>query len=286
MSKKPVKATPVHRFFTAGQVHFKFVTITEASFEVPDVEHRHGYWTLFVFLEGKGRHIIDFKEVPVKPGSIHIVLPGQIHALHGGKNFLAYALIFTEEFFLMRDETIKLLMRLFSFMDAGEAAAFDITKADKDFFTGLLTLIQHEYNSQHSNKGAVLLDLLSVFITKCISALQLPPLAHSTDDSLDYIRLRKEVEHNYRSIHTVAEYATRLGLSAKQLNEICRNHTGNTALEFIHARIVIEAKRLLKYSNKPIKQIAYDLNFTDAAHFTNFFRQRTGTTPAGFKGTG
>lgn len=284
MSKKQETVAPVHRFSSAGQVHFKFVTITEASFEVPDVEHRHGYWTLFVFLEGKGRHVIDFKEVPIKAGSIHIVLPGQIHALHGGKNFLAHALIFTEEFFLMREETIKLLMRLFNFMDAGEAAAFNITKADKDFFGSLLKLIQNEYESQHANKGAVLLDLLSVFITKCMSALQLPQLNHSSEDSLDYIRLRNEVEKNYRTIHTVADYSARLGLSPKQLNELCRNHTGNTALEFIHARIVIEAKRLLKYSNKPIKQIAYDLNFTDAAHFTNFFKQKTGTTPAEFKG--
>jgi AraC family transcriptional activator of pobA len=284
MSKKQETVAPVHRFSSAGDVHFKFVTITQASFEVPDVEHRHGYWTLFVFLKGKGRHVIDFKEVEIKPGSIHLVLPGQIHALHGGKNFLANALMFTEEFFLMREETIKLLMRLFSFMDAGEAAAFNITKADKDFFSSLLKLIQHEYEGDNANKGALLLDLLSVFITKCMSTLELPQLKHAGDDSMDYIRLRKEVERHYKSIHTVAEYGLRLGISPKQINELCRNYTGHTALEFIHARLIVEAKRLLKYSNKPIKQIAYDLNFTDAAHFTNFFKQKTGMTPVEFKG--
>lgn len=285
MNKKQETIAPVHRFSSAGDVHFKFVTITEASFEVPDVEHRHGYWTLFVFLEGKGRHVIDFKEVEIKPGSIHLVLPGQIHALHGGKKFLAHALMFTEEFFLMREETIKLLMRLFNFMDAGEAAAFNITKADKDFFTSVLQLIQTEYNSQNTYKGAVLLDLLSVFISKCMSALELPALNHTGDDSYDYIRLRKEVEKNFRQIHTVAEYSQRLGISPKQLNELCRNYTSHTALEFIHARLVVEAKRLVKYSNKPIKQIAYDLHFTDAAHFTNFFKQKTGMTPVEFKGS-
>jgi AraC-like DNA-binding protein/mannose-6-phosphate isomerase-like protein (cupin superfamily) len=283
MSKRDETAAPVHRFASAGDVHFKFITITEASFEVPDVEHRHGYWTLFVFLEGEGRHVIDFKEVAIKPGSIHIVLPGQIHALHGGKNFLANALIFTEEFFFMRDETIKLLMRLFHFMDTGEAAAFDISQTDRDFFTNLLKLILSEYQSQDANKGAVLLDLLSVFVTKCMSALNLPQLGHTGDDSLDYIRLRKEVERSYKSIHTVADYSQRLGVSPKQLNEICRNYTGRTALEFIHARLTVEAKRLLKFSNKPIKQIAYELNFTDAAHFTNFFKQKTGFTPVEFK---
>jgi AraC family transcriptional activator of pobA len=101
---------------------------------------------------------------------------------------------------------------------------------------------------------------------------------------MDYIRLRKEVERHYKSIHTVAEYGLRLGISPKQINELCRNYTGHTALEFIHARLIVEAKRLLKYSNKPIKQIAYDLNFTDAAHFTNFFKQKTGMTPVEFKG--
>jgi AraC-like DNA-binding protein len=283
MNRKQEKVAPIHRFSSAGDVHFKFVTITQQSFEVPDVEHRHGYWTLFVFLKGNGRHVIDFKEVEIQPGSIHLVLPGQIHALHGGKNFLAHALMFTEEFFLMREDTVRLLMRLFRFMDAGEAAAFNISKADNDFFISVLHLIQSEYASQNTYKGAVLLDLLSVFISKCMSALELPQLSHNGEDSLDYIRLRNEVERNYRQIHTVAEYGLRLGISPKQLNELCRNYTGQTALEFVHARIVVEAKRLLKYSSKPIKQIAYDLHFTDAAHFTNFFKQKTGVTPAEFK---
>ncbi len=282
---KPIEpSTPVHRFSSSSEINFRFVTITEKNFEVPDVEHRHGYWTVFVFLKGKGRHVIDFKEVAIEPGSIHIVLPGQIHALHGGKNFLAHAIMFTEQFFLMRDETTKLLMRLFRFMDAGEAVAFNITKSEKEFFASLIQLIKHENESHHANKDVVLLDLLSVFIGKCSSALQLPQLAVNTVDSLDYIQLRNAVEKNYRKIHSVAEYADLLHISPKQLNELCRRNTGITALEFIHARIIVEAKRLLKFSNKPIKQVAYDLHFTDAAHFTNFFRQKTGKTPLEFKG--
>ncbi len=274
---------PVHRFSSSSDIHFRFVTITEQSFEVPDVEHRHGYWTVFIFLEGEGRHIIDFKEVAITPGSIHIVLPGQIHALHGGKDFFAYALIFTEEFFLIRDETTKLLMRLFRFMDAGEAAAFDISKEDRQYFSFLLQLIKQENESNHANKGMVLLDLLSVFISKCSTTLQLPQLPASAADSLEYIQLRHAVEKNFRRIHTVAEYADMLHISTKQLNELCRTHTGHSALEFIHARIVVEAKRLLKFSSRPMKQVAYDLHFTDPAHFANFFKQKVGCTPLEFK---
>jgi AraC family transcriptional activator of pobA len=283
MEARIENSAPVHRFASANDIHFRFVTITEKSFDVPDVEHRHGYWSVFIFLEGEGRHVIDFKEVTINEGSIHIVLPGQIHALHGGKNFLAHALIFTEEFFLVRSETTSLLMRLFRFMDAGEAAAFDITAPDKLFFGSLLQLMKHEYQGNDATKGKVLLDLLSAFLGKCSGALQLPQLPQAASDSLDYIQMRHAVEKNFRKMHSVAEFATLLHISAKQLNKLCRNHTGLSILEFIHARIIIEAKRMLKFSDKPIKQIAYDLHFTDPAHFANFFKQKTNHTPLEFR---
>ena len=276
-------STPVHRFSSSNDIKFRFVSITEKSFEVPDVEHRHGYWTVFIFLKGKGKHVIDFKEVSINPGSIHLGWPGQIHALHGGKNFLAHALMFTEEFFLMRDETTRVLMHLFKFMDAGEAVAFDISEEEKGFYTSLLALIEHEYKQMHVNKELVLLNLLSVFITKCSGSLQLPLFTHAGEDSLLYIQLRNTVEKNFRKMHTVAEYALLLHISTKKLNEVCKLHTDLSALEFIHARIIVEAKRMLRFSNKPIKQIAYDLHFTDPAHFANFFRQKSGLTPLDFR---
>jgi AraC family transcriptional regulator, transcriptional activator of pobA len=277
-------ATPVHRFASANDIHFRFVHITEKSFDVPDVEHRHGYWSVFIFLEGEGRHVIDFKEVAITPGSIHIVLPGQIHALHGGKGFVAYALIFTEDFFLVRSDITSLLMRLFRFMDAGEAAAFDISDSEMQFFSSLLQLMKHEFDGDDSTKGKVLLDLLSAFLGKCSGALQLPQLPSGTTDSLEYIQMRNAVEKNFRRMHSVAEFAALLNISTKQLNKLCRQHTGVSVLEFIHARIVVEAKRMLKFSDKSIKQIAYDLHFTDPAHFANFFKQKTSHTPLEFRG--
>lgn len=283
MNRQENAITPVHRFSSSNDIHFHFVTITQENFEVPDIEHRHGYWTVFFFLDGKGKHLIDFKRVAIRSGSIHIVLPGQVHALDGGKNFFAYALMFTEDFFLMRDETTKLLMRLFRFMDIGEAVAFDLTKTEKGFFTSLLKLIQLENEGKSANKGAVLLDLLSVFISKCSSALPFHEQNLTGEDSLLYIQLRHAVEKNFRRTHSVKEFASILHVSNKQLNDLCRKYTDRSALEFIHARIIVEAKRLLLFSEKPIKEIAYTLNFTDAAHFSNFFRQKSGFTPLEFR---
>ena len=92
--------TPIHTLNTASSIGFKLVTITEKSFTAPDVAHRHNYWAMFYFLKGKGRHLIDFSEIEIRPGSIHFVMPGQVHELDAKKNFLAYGILFQEEFFL------------------------------------------------------------------------------------------------------------------------------------------------------------------------------------------
>jgi AraC-like DNA-binding protein len=275
-------ATPIHRFVTATDIQFKFLSLTGKNFTEIDIAHRHGYWSVFVFLEGGGTHLIDFNELKIKPGAVHFVLPGQIHALNGNKNFLGYAIMFTEEFFLLRDETKGLLMKLFSFMDAGNPAVLEIGSTNKAYFTHLFSLMEIETKNAGSINSSVLPDLLAVFVNKCVQLLNLPT-ANIGKEPLHYIRFRNEVEKNFRTKHTVAEYANILHTNSKSINELTQTFAGRTALEFIHERLLVEAKRVLLYSDKPVKQIAYELHFTDAAHFTKFFKQKTGQTPLEFK---
>jgi AraC-like DNA-binding protein len=116
--------------------------------------------------------------------------------------------------------------------------------------------------------------------------MDIPLLPMHSAEALQYIQFRKEVEKSYRTVHTVADYAKRLNLSTKALNDVTKQFAGMTALEFIHQRIYIETKRLLKYSQKPIKQIAFDLNFSDTAHFTKFFKQKEGVPPLEYRNAG
>jgi AraC family transcriptional activator of pobA len=283
MEQLPLHTTPLHRFITADSFHFRCIPLTEKNFKEPDVAHRHGYWTVFVFLKGSGRHLIDFKDLDIKPGTIHFVLPGQIHALNGGKKIEAFAIMFTEEFFTMDEETSILLMRLFGYMDAGEPALLHMPKDEQKYFENLLSMMQTEINIKQSNRGKILLNLLSILIHKCIQIMALPKPSQAVNETDLYIRFRKKVEENYKLNHSVAFYANALDSSSKRLNECIQEYTGKTALEFIHDRILIESKRMLRYSSKSAKEIAFAMHFTDAAHFANFFKQKTGFTPMEYK---
>jgi AraC family transcriptional regulator, transcriptional activator of pobA len=274
---------PVHHFNSLSDIHFSFITITDQNFEVPDVAHRHRHWSIFIFMQGTGTHTIDFTTLDTTPGSIHFVLPGQLHALNGKEGFLAHVILFTEEFFMLKDETKNLLMKLFHFMDTGEPPVLHPTISEREYIDRIIYLLQQENASKGQNRDLIILDLLSILVSKCMQILDIPMLPAHSIEAVQYIQFRREVERSYRTVHHVSEYAQRIHVSTKGLNDITRQFTSMTALEFIHTRIFIEIKRLLRYSHKPIKQIAFELNFTDAAHFTKFFKQKAGVTPLDYR---
>lgn len=61
----------------------------------------------------------------------------------------------------------------------------------------------------------------------------------------------------------------------------CSSHT---PLQLINDRILLEAKRLLRYSDKKIKDIANDLGYEDPSYFVKFFKRQTGMLPTEFRG--
>jgi len=97
--------------------------------------------------------------------------------------------------------------------------------------------------------------------------------------------LKEAIEQHYRRKHAPAEYAALLNISAKALAKITKHHFNKTLSEMIGERIVIEAKRELYLSSKPVKLIAYELGFDDEYYFSRFFKKNTSVSPQLYRET-
>ena len=93
----------------------------------------------------------------------------------------------------------------------------------------------------------------------------------------------KLVHENYSRERQVIYYADRLCISPKYLSRLCREISGKSAPEWIDAYVMLEAKNLLKYSDMPIKEIVYRLNFSNQTVFYKFFKAHTGMTPTEYR---
>ncbi len=91
------------------------------------------------------------------------------------------------------------------------------------------------------------------------------------------------VDTHYREKRKVKEYADLLHKSPKTLSNLFSIYGQKTPSQIIHARVVLEAKRLLRYTDLNAKEVAYNLGFKDPSHFTHYFKKVAGTTPNQFK---
>lgn len=67
------------------------------------------------------------------------------------------------------------------------------------------------------------------------------------------------------------------------LNILCKRQFQVPAMFFIQKRVTLEAKRMILSTDMSLKEIAFELGFSDPAYFSNFFRAQTGSSPREFK---
>ena len=90
-------------------------------------------------------------------------------------------------------------------------------------------------------------------------------------------------ERDFRSPRSVSDYAARLGVTPTHLTRVCQQTVGKSASQLLADRIHFEARRLLRETKRPIKDIADELGFASAAYFTRAFSKSAGMPPSSFR---
>ena len=78
---------------------------------------------------------------------------------------------------------------------------------------------------------------------------------------------------------SVAYCAGELNLSPNYFGDLIKKETGQSAQEYIQAKVIDVAKEKIFDTSKSVSQIAYDLGFKYPQHFSRLFKQRVGYTP-------
>lgn len=106
------------------------------------------------------------------------------------------------------------------------------------------------------------------------------PGSRSNEVLEHFLALVSEYHNEERGM---AFYADKLCLTPKYLSKLVKEASGRSAPDWIDSFVILEAKNLLKYSEKPIKEIVYRLHFPNPSVFHKFFKARTGMTPTEYR---
>lgn len=96
-------------------------------------------------------------------------------------------------------------------------------------------------------------------------------------------QFRQLVETEFRQHRPISYYAQQLGISMDRLHAICSRNLNRAPLELLHERLAQEARIRLERSDRSVRDISDRLGFKDPAHFSHFFKGKTGLSPARYR---
>ena len=248
-----------------------------------DISHPHtsDFHKIFIFEKSGGTHHIDNTNYPVCGYSLHFVPKKTVHYLH---NVIEYCeLCFTDNYFETCAIKKNNIDALPFFKPLASGYILDLEKETFIKIAFLLDEIYREYESKQNGKRRceIVQTLIHRFLLECERHVFNKPENQAIPPIL--IKLMDAIEKNYKKRLSVEKYASMLFISISQLNRLCKATFQKTTQELIHERGLKEAQKLLIYTKKSIKWIAWDLGFERVASFIDFFIRKTGMSPSQFR---
>jgi len=252
---------------------------TRSDFLVP---HRKAFYFFALVRQGSSRHWIDMTPYTLRPDTFYFTTPHQVQLKEEAAPLTGTIMAFTEEFLAL--EGNSLLKQLPIIQNPHNGHELALKPEDIQFLQDTLNKIYKESRTKNNWQHGMLIAYMHVLLiyvsrlyTEQFSQVELSP---------DRVFLKKylsRIEESYTELHDVAAYADMLNISAGHLSELVKRQSGKPAIAHIHERLILEAKRLLFHTEQPIKEIAFQLGFTDPSYFNRFFRRITAHTPVEYR---
>jgi len=147
----------------------------------------------------------------------------------------------------------------------------------------IIRLIQSEYADALPGLEKILPPLIAVALS---GIARLDAESHSVAAPATVAlggRLRRLIDRHFRDDWPVERYVAALGTTRHLLDKAARQVLGAGVRQAVGERRLVEAKRLLLFTVRPVEDIAYETGFNDPAYFSRFFRAAVGLSPAAWR---
>ena len=252
----------------------------------PDVAHRHEYYIILLVKKASGKHIIDFNEFELGIRQMFFISPGQVHQVMEKEKSLGHILSFSTQFLLENGIEKCFIDDLYIFKDFGFSPPLQLSNEEFERFQKIVEDIYEFEKTDKKFKYQAIGALLKLLLIQSNNVCSLTGTENTQNAQASVLLLRNFktlLESNFKKWHMVSDYADELNITSDYLNVSLKSLTGTSAKDHIQKRILVEAKRLLKFSDMNTKEIAYELGFSEPANFTNFFKKHTGVPPSRFE---
>jgi AraC family transcriptional activator of pobA len=96
-------------------------------------------------------------------------------------------------------------------------------------------------------------------------------------------RFANLLERDFAAHHDAAHYAEALGVPPAALSRALGEVTGRSTKELVTDRVMLEAKRLLRFTDLSVGEVAHRAGFADNLYFSRAFKRHSGEAPVAYR---
>ncbi|MDR2223708.1 MAG: AraC family transcriptional regulator [Flavobacteriaceae bacterium] len=244
--------------------------------------HRDDYYVISIITDGQLVMDCEMEKFTATQNSILIVKPYQIHSIKSiSSDFKGYFLGIQE--YRIPNEVNDLLYTL-----PEKQQLLSITSKEMDLLSTTFELMKKHMTINSAHKMQIINGLFSTALYSICSHTTSQhitnQLATSSQPTLITGKFKRLITHQTH-LNLPSFFANELNITTAHLNDCVKKTTGQTVTYWLKKSILDEAKRLLYYTNKPVKEIAFTLGFEDHTYFSRMFKKLTYQTPLQFRDT-
>ncbi|MBV8324970.1 AraC family transcriptional regulator [Chryseobacterium sp.] len=281
------KTIPTYDLNDISQLGFVIERIEKRTQDSEDILlnkgiHRDSHYIFSCMESGYVKMMVDFNTIESRDSCIFCVLPGQVH-----QGFVMNEV--NGWFLAIKADLIPDTVRSVFEESLEEIRPLSV---DKDWIKTLNTSAGILYSSHTaemigSKEGfLVIQSLLHAFLGLFAFAYSHKRISETSGENRSFqlarafrILVRKE----FKTVKSPSEYAEKLNISRGYLTEVIRETTGQPAQYWIHQEILTESKRLLVFTHLSVKEIAYELGYSDHTYFSRLFSKLENQSPSEFR---
>jgi len=271
-----------------GNLAFKLFSFESLS--CFDHIQRLNYYSLIWIQKGEGKVKVDFSEYDFTKDQLLAFAPYQPFMLSSAEAIEGKVIHFHPDFFCIMKHHDEVACNGVLFNNIYEPPYVLIDEAARATFNMVLEQMKIEMQNPALAQYELLISYLKIFLitaSRLKKEQQPKEFVPIEENTAPFIlqNLKNFIEQNFKTKHSASDYADLLNISSKALAKITKNHFNKTLTTLIAERIIIEAKRELYLTNKPVKEIAYELGYDDEHYFSRFFKTNAEVSPQTYRDT-
>jgi AraC family transcriptional activator of pobA len=243
--------------------------------------HRKANYFFAYVEKGSLTHKVDLKKLTITRGQLFFVLPNQIHSapVHKNDGIECFKMSFDQN-------CLSLLPKQFVFLlNPLNSQIISFDKDSRQRVKMLFEILSKILHSDDDQKDAeIILAHLNSLMTEFNNAYFKGVANQKVEANKlsKYIEFQIAVETHLTEQHSIHTIAGNLSISTNNLYNIVKEFAGVSPKEFVTNRLMLEAKRKLFYSETSVKELAYELGFSDPDYFSKLFKKNTGKSVTQF----